>query len=149
MKLTNDLREFIRLLNSHGVEYLVVGAHCLAFHGISRYTGDIDFFVRVSAENAARLAKVVVDFGFESTGLQSADFLERDQIIQLGVAPYRIDLLTGIDGVQFENAWLSRVPGEIDGLSVDFLARDLLIQNKLAAGRPQDIADVARLRERP
>jgi hypothetical protein len=147
MKLSNDLREFIESLNSHAVEYLVVGAHCLAYHGISRYTGDIDFFVRVSADNAARLAKVIADFGFESTGLQSRDFLEPDQIIQLGIAPYRIDLLTGIDGVKFEEAWASRVPGQIDGLAVHFLAKNLLIQNKLAAGRPQDIADVARLRE--
>jgi hypothetical protein len=145
--VNKDLREFIELLNSHGVEYLVVGAHCLAFHGVSRSTGDIDLFVRRSAENAARLIKVIVAFGFESTGLQTKDFLEPDQIIQLGVAPHRIDLLTGIDAITFDSAWPARIPGQLDGLPVNFLSKDLFIQNKMAAGRPQDLADVERLRE--
>jgi hypothetical protein len=146
MKLHKDLREFIALLNSHGAEYLVAGAHCLAFHGFPRFTGDVDLFVRVSPENAGRLERVVRDFGFESTGLQAKDFLEPDQIIQLGVAPHRIDVLTSIDGVDFEDAWTARVPGMLDGLSVYFLSKELLIKNKLAVGRPQDIADVEQLR---
>jgi len=147
MKLQKDLREFIALLNSHAVEYLVVGAHCLAFHGLPRFTGDIDLFVRVSPENAARLGEVITAFGFASTGLQKKDFLEPNQVIQLGMAPHRIDLLTGIDGVNFEHAWSQRVSGELDGLPTQFLSKDLLIQNKLAAGRDQDLADVQRLRE--
>lgn len=147
MKLDQDLREFIELLNFHGVEYLVVGAHCLAFHGVSRSTGDIDLFIRRSAENAARLVKAIGAFGFESIGLQSKDFLEPDQIIQLGIAPHRIDLLTGINAVSFESAWPARIPGQLDGLPVNYLSKDLFIQNKVAAGRPQDLADVERLRE--
>ena len=91
MSLYKDLREFIELLNSRGVEYLVVGAHCLAFHGVARATGDLDFFVRVSPENAQRLSEVVNDFGFANTGLSSKDFLNANQVIQLGVAPYRIE----------------------------------------------------------
>ncbi len=147
MSLYKDLREFIELLNSHGVEYLVVGAHCLAFHGVARTTGDLDFFVRVSPENAQRLADVVKDFGFASTGLSSDDFMDADQVIQLGVAPYRIDVLTGIDSVGFDEAWSSRVQGQLDGLQVNYLGRDLFIKNKLAVGRSQDIADAQRLRE--
>jgi hypothetical protein len=146
MKLQKDLREFIALLNSHGVEYLVVGAHCMAFHGIPRFTGDIDFFVKVSPENATHLMEVIQAFGFGSTGLQQKDFLIPDQIIQLGMVPHRIDLITGINGVDFDHAWAERVSGELDELPAYFLSRELLIRNKLAAGRDQDLADVQRLR---
>jgi hypothetical protein len=147
MNLYKDLREFIELLNSHGVEYLIVGAHCLAFHGLPRATGDLDFFVRVSAENARGLKEVIDAFGFASTGLNDSDFLETDQVIQLGVAPYRIDILTGINAVDFDEAWSNRVPGELDGLRVNYLSKDLFIRNKLAVGRSQDIADADRLRQ--
>jgi len=147
MSLYKDLREFIELLNSRGVEYLVVGAHCLAFHGVARATGDLDFFVRVSRENAQRLAEVINAFGFASTGLSTKDFLDPDQVIQLGVAPYRIDILTGINSVNFDEAWASRVEGQLDGLRVNYLNKDLFIKNKLAVGRSQDIADAQRLRE--
>ena len=146
MSLYKDLREFIELLNSHGVEYLVVGAHCLAFHGVARTTGDLDFFVRVSPENAQRLAGVIHAFGFASTGLSAKDFSEPDQVIQLGVAPYRIDILTGINSVNFDEAWASRVEGQLDGLRVNYLSKDLFIRNKLAVGRSQDIADADRVR---
>lgn len=147
MKLQKDLREFIGLLNSTGVEYVIAGAHCLAFYGVPRYTGDVDFFVKVSPENADRIEKVIQDFGFGQTGLKREDFLAPDQVIQLGLAPNRIDILTGIDGVTFVEAWASRQTVMLDGLSVPILSRDLLIRNKLAVGRPQDIADVERLRE--
>jgi hypothetical protein len=147
MSLYKDLREFIELLNSHGVEYLVVGAHCLAFHGVARNTGDLDFFVRVSPENAERIADVVRAFGFASTGLSAKDFLEPHQVVQLGIAPYRIDILTGIDSVDFDEAWSWRVPGQLDSLRVNYLSKDLFIRNKLAVGRSQDIADANRLRE--
>lgn len=110
MSLYKDLREFIELLNSRGVEYLVVGAHCLAFHGVARATGDLDFFVRVSPDNAQRLAEVVTGFGFASTGLNAKDFLNANQVIQLGVAPYRIDVLTGIDSVSFDEVFARARP---------------------------------------
>jgi hypothetical protein len=147
MKLSKDLREFIELLNSHGVEYVIVGAYGLAFHGVPRFTGDIDFFVRRSPENAARLERVIHAFGFGATGLKHEDFLEENQIVQLGIAPNRIDLLTGIDGVSFDEAWQTRNQAELEQLPVNFLARELLIKNKLAVGREQDIADATRLRQ--
>jgi hypothetical protein len=147
MRLQKDLREFIGLLNSNLVEYVIVGAYSLAYHGVPRYTGDIDLFIRSSPQNAASLEAVIRQFGFEETGLRARDFLEPNQVIQLGVAPNRIDLLTGIDGVSFDEAWQTRVPATLDGLPVCMLNKELLIKNKLAAGRPQDVADVKRLQE--
>ena len=147
MELSRDLKEFIELLNSHRVEYLIVGAHALAWYGLPRYTKDIDVFVRVTPENARSLVAVIDDFGFASTGLGEHDFLEVDQIIQLGMEPHRIDLLTGISGVSWEEAWDSREPGTIGEIAAPYLGKSAYIKNKLASGRPQDIADVSRLRE--
>ena len=146
MKLQKDLREFIELLNSQKVEYLIAGAYSLALHSAPRFTGDIDIFVKVSRENAARLEKVIQAFGFGSTGLGAEDFLKPNQVIQLGIAPNRIDILTGLSGVEFDQAWASKETAHLDGLQVYMLSKELLIKNKLATGRPQDLADVERLR---
>jgi len=147
MKLSADLREFVGLLNSHRVEFLVVGAHALAWHGLPRYTKDIDFLVHATPENAEALLRVLEQFGFGSFGLKSQDFLAPDQVVQLGREPNRIDLLTGISGVDWDECWTSKVAGEMDGIAVFFLGRDAYMKNKLASGRPQDLADVSRLRE--
>jgi predicted nucleotidyltransferase len=146
MKLSADLREFIGLLNSHGVEFIIVGAHALAWHGLPRYTRDIDLFVHAEAVNAGEILRVLDRFGFGSLGLQAKDFLAPDQVIQLGREPNRIDLITGISGVDWDECWHSKVEGEMDGLPVFFLGRDACIKNKLASGRPQDLADVSRLK---
>ena len=140
--LSNDLREFIRLLASEQVEYLIVGAWSLAFHGRPRYTGDVDIFVRRDPANADRLIRVIRDFGFGGTGITREDFLKEDYVIQLGVEPNRLDLLTGISGVTFEAAWATRVSGCLGDSTVWFISRDLLIQNKLASNREKDLADV-------
>jgi hypothetical protein len=145
MAVPTDLREFIESLNSHGVEYLVVGAHALAFHGQPRYTGDIDLWLRPAPENAARIERVLVTFSFASLGLKAADFLRPESIVQLGVAPNRIDLLTSLTGITFDEAWDRRVPGELGGIPVAFLSREMLIKNKRATGRTQDAADVEAL----
>ena len=147
MKLSTDLREFIELLISLKVEFIIVGAHALAWHGLSRYTKDIDFLVSTRQENAEALGELIQQFGFGSTGLTSTDFLTEDQIIQLGVEPNRIDILTGISGVDWEEAWATRVAGDLDGLPVAYLGKKTYIKNKLASARPQDLADVSRLRE--
>jgi hypothetical protein len=145
MPLNKDLREFIGLLNSHGVEYVVVGGFAMAFHGVPRYTGDIDFLVRVSPANAARIEAVLRDFGFASSGLSAHDFLEPDRVVQLGYPPYRIDLLTSITGVPFDDVWASRIPADLDGLPVAFISKPALIRNKRATGRSQDNADIEML----
>lgn len=145
MKISPDLREFIELLNSHEVEFLIVGAHALAFHGLPRYTKDVDFFVATNRRTAEAHARVVDALGFGSTGLKADDFLSPDSVIQLGIEPHRIDLLTGLSGIGWTEAWETRVTGRLDDLAVSFLSRESYIKNKLASGRPQDLADVARL----
>jgi hypothetical protein len=145
MSLQKDLREFVELLNAHDVHFVIVGAFALAHHGHARYTSDIDFFVENSAENAERILRALSDFGFGEIGLTQEDLAQKDQVVQLGVAPNRIDLLTFLSGVSFEEAWASREIGEIGDLKAPFISRALLKQNKLATGRSQDLADAEHL----
>jgi hypothetical protein len=145
MKLTEDLREFVALLNAANVKYLLVGGHAVAYHGHPRFTGDIDFFVEPSLENGGKLAKIFADFGFGDLGLGAGDFMEQGSVIQLGRPPYRIDILPSMDGVDFESAWNSRINAELDGMPMHIIGKQMLVQNKKAAGRPQDLADIEKL----
>ncbi|GAB4417151.1 MAG: nucleotidyl transferase AbiEii/AbiGii toxin family protein [Bryobacter sp.] len=145
---SKDFKEFVELLNARKVDYLVVGGYAVAWHGHPRFTADIDFFVRRGLENGEALEAVLVEFGFRSLGIQAADFLLEDQIFQLGHKPLRIDLITSIAGVDFETAWEHRVAGEIAGLPVNFISYEDLLINKEATGRPQDLADLDKLRKR-
>ena len=142
MPLSKDWREFLELLNFRGVDYVIVGAHSLALHGRPRYTGDLDILVRSTPENARMLVDILNEFGFAASGFKESDFLKAEQLIQLGRAPTRIDLLTSISGVSSEEAFATKVSAELDGISVFVLARDALIRNKRAVGRPQDLADL-------
>src|SRR5258706_8066083 len=145
VKLQKDSREFIELLNSHGVEFLVVGGHAVAFHGHPRFTGDIDFWMRPEMDNAARLLSALRSFGFEQLALTADDFTTPGRVVQLGHPPNRIDLLTSISGVTFEAAWAARETATLDGLPVFVLGWRSLIDNKLASGRPKDLSDIAKL----
>jgi len=145
MALSKDWREFLELLNSRGVDYVIVGAQSLAFHGRPRYTGDLDVLIRPAPDNARRLLGVLTEFGFAQSRFKEADFVEPDQMIQLGRVPNRIDLLTSISGVTIDEAFGTRVSAIIDDIPVFTLGRDALIQNKRAVGRPQDLADLATL----
>ena len=145
MRLQKDLREFIESLNAHGVEYVVVGAYALAFHGVPRYTGDIDILVRPSPDNATRLENVLRSFGFAALGLAAADFLQPDQVVQLGRPPNRIDLLTSLTGIGFDDVWENRVAGSLGGVPVHFIGLDAFARNKRATGRAQDKADLEAL----
>ena len=142
MRLSNDLREFLELLNSRGVEYVIVGAHSLAFHGRPRYTGDLDILIRAIPKNAAKLIDVLNEFGFADSRFRVSDFTTPDQVIQLGRAPSRIDLLTSISGVTSDEAFETRIPAELDGIPVFILGRESLVRNKRAVGRPQDLVDL-------
>lgn len=148
MKLQRDLREFIELLNSTKARYVIVGGYAVAYHGHPRFTGDIDLLVESSPENATALVQVLRSFGFGELGVQAGDFLSPDSVVQLGVPPNRIDLLTSISGVDFADVWSSRVDAQLDGLPVCFISKDLLLQNKRAAGRAKDLADVSQLAKR-
>ena len=145
MRLSNDFREFLESLNSRGIDYVIVGAHSLAFHARPRYTGDLDILVRATPENGAKLVDLLNHFGFVDTGFKESDFTVPEQLVQLGRAPNRIDLLTSITGVTTEEALASRVSTELDGIPVFILGKDALIRNKRAVGRPQDIADLETL----
>ena len=147
MHLGSDWREFIALLNSTGVEYLLVGGHAVAFHGYPRFTGDIGFFIAATPENAERLERVLSAFGFGNIGIRREDFLQPNTVVQLGRPPNRIDLLTAIDGVLFAEAWPHRVPIDLDGLAVPLIGKADLIRNKTASGRPQDLADLDALND--
>jgi predicted nucleotidyltransferase len=142
MRLSNDLREFLELLNSRGVDYVIVGAHSLAFHGRPRYTGDLDILVRAAPDNAAKIVDLLNQFGFAHSGFRESDFTEPNQVIQLGRAPNRIDLLTSINGVKSDDVFGTRIAAELDGVPVFIISKDALIRNKRAVGRKQDLADL-------
>ena len=139
--LNRDFKEFAELLNARGVEYLVVGGYALAAHGHPRYTGDIDFWVGAQPDNIARLLAVLKDFGFGSLGLGPQDF-GADSVIQLGHPPRRIDLMTGIDGVDFDACYARRERAELSGTPLNIIGLQDFKANKRATGRLKDLADL-------
>jgi predicted nucleotidyltransferase len=143
--LNQDFKEFIQSLNDNHVRYLVIGGYAVALHGYPRYTKDIDIWIETSSDNAANMVKALEQFGFGSLGLQVADFLVPEQIIQLGYPPSRIDLVTTPPGVDFETCYASRVEVVIDDVTVDFIDLENLKKSKKAAGRFQDLADLENL----
>jgi hypothetical protein len=142
-----DFRELLALLNKHAVEYLVVGGYALAFHGAPRYTGDIDLFVRPHFKNAARVLDTLVEFGFGSLGLTQEDFSTPAKVVQLGVPPVRVDLVTSLTGVSWEQAAAGRCPGAYGDVPVFFIGRAEFIANKRATGRMKDFADIEALED--
>lgn len=137
----NDFEELFASLTRHGAKAVVVGAYAMAFHGRPRYTKDFDVLIEPTPENAAKVLAALHDFGFGGLGLNVSDF-EPGRIVQLGMPPNRIDLLTRIDGVSFEDVWNSRVSGSSGGVTMHFIDRETLIRNKKASARPQDLVDV-------
>jgi len=143
--MNRDFAEMLSALADEGVEYLVVGGYAVAAHGLPRATGDIDLWVRPTPDNAARLWRALDRFGAPRSRLNAETFTQRDVVYQIGLPPSRIDLLTTIDGVDFDDAWRDRVECVVDGVAFRMLSRSHLLANKRATGRPQDLADVARL----
>ncbi len=143
--LSKDFREFIELLNENKVRYLVVGGYAVAFHGYPRYTKDLDVWVELSQDNANKIIEALKEFGFGSLGLKPEDFLESDQIIKLGYPPNRIDILTTLKDLKFEDCYKSKVEVDIQGLHIEFIDIENLKKNKRATGRPQDLADAENL----
>ncbi|MFM8531946.1 MAG: DUF6036 family nucleotidyltransferase [Ilumatobacteraceae bacterium] len=145
MNLNRDFQEFVELFVAHEVEFLVVGGYALAAHGHPRYTKDLDVWVWVGPENARRVLAAVEEFGFGGLGLTVEDFQATDSMIRLGNEPQRIDILTYASGLDFREAYGNRVYVTIGDVKVPFISPKDLRTNKLAAGRPRDIADVADL----
>lgn len=138
-----DFSEMLSAFSAEGVEYLLVGAYALAVHGLPRATGDLDLWVGTAGENPQRVRRALKRFGAPLDQLTLADLKQPDVVFQVGVAPRRIDVMTSIDGVGFAEAWGRRFEAGLDGLTVHVISREDLIRNKKAAGRPQDVADVA------
>jgi len=147
MEIQKDFRELLALFNELGVEYLIVGAYALAFHGAPRFTGDIDIFVKPDPQNARRVFTAVRQFGIAIPNLTAADFLNPDTVVQLGVPPVRIDLMTSITGVSWTEADSHKAPGTFGDLPVHFLGREQYVINKRATGRKKDLADMEALGE--
>ena len=146
-----DFEDFLRALNSAGARYLVAGAHALALHGVPRATGDIDIWIEPSAENSERVWEALSDFGapVASLGISKDDLQKPDMVIQLGLPPRRIDLLTGLSGLEFETAWAERVQFGMGSAQIPFIGRRSLIVNKRETGRLKDLADLEALGEYP
>ena len=145
MVLNQDFKEFIQSLNENNVRYLIIGGYAVAYHGHPRYTKDLDVWIELDRENAVNLLKSLSQFGFGSLGLTVEDFLEPDQIIQLGYPPSRIDILNTLEGVDFESCYASRVIATIDDIPMNFMDLENLRKNKQATGRLQDLADLENL----
>ena len=145
--LNQDFRDILSALSDAEADYLLVGAYALAAHGLVRATEDLDLWIRATPENAVRVMKALIEFGAPSDRFQREDLSSPDTVIQLGVAPVRIDLLTSISGVDFKSAWERRVTVEIDGIQVPVINIEDLIVNKQAVGRPQDLVDLQRIED--
>lgn len=142
-----DFHDILRAFVDHEVRFLVVGAHALAVHGIPRATQDLDVWIDAAPPNAARTWRALVAFGapLEDLRIRDSDFSRPDVVVQVGMPPNRVDILTGVSGVAFEEAWSSRCEGTVEGVRVQVLGRDAMIQNKRAAGRHKDMGDVEAL----
>lgn len=142
MILEPDFLEFIELLNKNEVEYLLVGAHALAFFGRPRNTGDLDIWINSSGGNAVKILNVLNDFGFGSLGLKTEDFTKKNQVVQLGYPPLRIDILNSLSGVTFQEAYSNRINTQIKGITIWVIGLDEFRKNKLATGRKKDLGDI-------
>ncbi len=146
--MNRDFAEMLAALSVAGVEFLVVGAYAMAAHGLPRATGDIDIWVRATPENAERVLRALQAYGAPLFDLTLADLVRPDTVFQIGIAPSRVDLMTGISGVGFEEAWRNRLTITLEGQLVPVIGLTELLRNKAATGRPKDQADLVWLRDR-
>lgn len=145
MKLSPDLKELLTLFRLHDIEFIIVGAHALAFHGVPRFTGDLDILVRPTEKNARQIVAALEAFGFSGLGISIDDFITPEKVIQLGRPPARVDILTTITGVTWDEAAAGAVEGTLGETSLLFLGRTELITNKGSTGRIKDLADIEAL----
>jgi hypothetical protein len=148
VSLDPNFKEFIELLNSEGVKYLLLGGYAVNFHGHHRFTADIDFWISPEEENSRRLSKALQRFGFSADAVKPEQFVEKGKVHMFGIKPVRIDLLTGPSGVEFDDCYQRRVQGVLDGAEVSVISLDDLRRNKSASGRDKDLLDLKKLPER-
>ncbi len=145
MVFSKDFKEFVELLHSNDVKYLVVGGYAVAIYGHPRFTGDIDIWIEPSVENSLKMINVFEEFGLSSFGLSSSDFIKPNFVIQIGQPPFRIDILTSVDGLKFEEAFINKNLRSIDGLEINFISLNDLKINKRITGRYKDLDDLENL----
>jgi hypothetical protein len=143
-----DFSEFCALLIANGVEFVIVGAHALALHGAPRFTGDLDIFVRPTEDNGHRLLAAIAAFGFPTALISPPDIVAGIKVVEMGLPPVQIHVMSHIDGVSWDEVWQGRKNGEFGSQLVAFIGREAFLRNKRAAGRPKDLADVEALRQR-
>lgn len=147
IRIPNDFKEFLRLLQEHEVAHLLVGGYAVGYYGHPRATGDMDIWVKPHPDNAPRIVAALKDFGFDAPNLRASLFLERERIVRMGVPPLRLEVMTDIDGVDFDSCFSRRERAEIDGMRIDVISLVDLRRNKLASGRHKDLADLEQLPE--
>jgi len=147
METNKDYKELLALFNAHSVDYMIIGAYALAFHGSPRYTGDLDIYLRPDHENAGRVLSSLDAFGFGGLDVAVDDLAVPGKVVQLGYPPVRIDLVTSITGVTWEDAAAGRVAGHYGNIPVTYLGKNEMIRNKRALGRKKDEADIEALGE--
>lgn len=145
IEFPQDFKEFLKLLNSKGIEYLIIGGYAVGFHGFPRATGDMDVWIAANEKNAMKMVGALKQFGFDLPDLNKEIFLTEKKVIRMGFPPMRLEILTSIDGVHFETCFKNRVVVDFGDFKVNFISKDDLLQNKLASGRPQDLVDVNKL----
>ncbi len=148
MEAQKDFKELLELLNKYEVEYVIVGAYALAFYGCPRYTGDLDILVASKVNNAKKVMKAINEFGLILKNLKVEDFLVSEQVIQLGHSPVRIDILTSLTGVSWNQISSNKIKGEYADVPVYFMGKKELIANKKALGRHKDLADLESIEEK-
>ncbi len=147
MEVEPDFRDLLKLFNEHRVNYIIVGAYALAYHGVPRYTGDIDILVRPARDNAKSIISALDEFGFGAVGLTAEDFVVTDKVVQLGFAPVRVDIITSITGVSWEEAETGQEAGFYGDIPVYYIGKTQLIKNKRTLARKKDMADLEALDE--
>ena len=145
IEFPKDFKEFLQLLNSKEVEYLVIGGYAVGYHGYPRSTGDMDVWISINEKNALKMVNALKEFGFEIPGLKKDIFLNEEKIIRMGVPPMRLEIITTIDGVGFEKCFKNRVIADFGSFKVNFISKDDLLINKRASGRPKDLVDYSKL----
>jgi len=146
IRLSPDFKEFLKLLNENSVRYLLVGGYAVAFHGYPRNTGDMDIWIAFDPDNASKVTKALREFGFSDTALQEELFSNPKIVVRMGVPPYRIEVLTTVDGIEFESSYANRIIEKMDGFEISIISKNDLIKNKLTAGRNKDLDDVENLK---
>jgi len=142
MEVQRDFKQLLELFNNHDVAYAIVGAYALAFHGYPRYTGDLDILIKPDSDNAKKIIAALKEFGFGSLNLSVEDFSTKGKVVQLGVPPIRIDILTSLTGVTWKQVFPHRDKGTFGDIDTYFIGKKEFIANKKALGRHKDLADI-------